>query len=284
MELRSELATAAKTLAESGVDGPRLDAEVLLAHVLDVERTWLLAHPDQILTPQQGHDYAELIRRRAAREPLAYLTASRWFFGLEFQVTPAVLIPRPETEVLVELALAWLSGRPGAARVVDVGAGSGAIAVAIAAHTSPQVHITACDCSAAALAVAQENARRHCPNRIVFLCGDLLAPLAEPVDLILANLPYVAEAERGDLMPEVRDHEPAAALFGGNDGLAVIERLLSQAPAHLRPGGAVMVEIGARQGEAARLLAARFFSAARIAIHPDLAGLDRVLVITQPTP
>jgi release factor glutamine methyltransferase len=276
-------------LAGAGIDGARLDAEVLLAHVLRVERSFLLSHPTLPLSLAQAALYAGLIRRRAAREPLAYLSGRRWFYGLEFLVTSAVLIPRPETELLVEMALAWLAGRPEGATVVDVGTGSGAIAVALAVHTPSRVRILASDSSAAALAVAQENARQHCPGRITFLSGDLLTPLSEPVDLIVANLPYVAEAKRDDLMPEVRDHEPAAALFGGEDGLAVIERLLLQAPAHLRPGGGVMLEIGAGQGEAARLLAGRLlagrhFPAARIAIHPDLAGLDRVLVITPPAP
>ena len=282
--IADEVAAAARMLAGAGIESARLDAEVLLAHVLGRERSFLLTHPDLPLTPNQATDYANLIRRRAARQPLAYLTGRRWFFGLEFLVTPAVLIPRPETELLVEKALDWLAGRTEGATVVDVGPGSGAIAIALAAHTPPQVRLFAVDCSLAALAVAQENARRHCPGRISFLSGDLLTPLAEPADLILANLPYVAAAEGAALMPEVRDHEPAEALFGGANGLAVIERLLAQAPAHLRPGGALFLEIGASQGEAALLLARRHFPAARITLHPDLAGLDRVLVITQPTP
>lgn len=282
MEVGGELAAAAKVLARAGIDGAQLDAEVLLAHVLGVERTFLLTHPDQALTPRQATGYGELIHRRASREPLAYLTGKRWFFGLELVVSPAVLIPRPESELLVEQGLAWLQLRPAGATVVDVGTGSGAIAVSLAAHTAPQVRVFAIDSSPVALAVAQENARRHCPDRLTFLCGDLLAPLTDAADLILANLPYVAEGERSDLMPEVRDYEPDEAIFGGYDGLALIERLLAQAPGHLRLGAAIMLEIGASQGKAALQLARRHFPSATITLHPDLAGLDRILVIANP--
>ncbi len=274
------LAAASIRLAEAGIESPRLDAEVLLAHCLDVDRGYLLAHPTQALTPEQSVRYGELISRRAGREPLAYLTGRRWFYGLDLLVTPAVLIPRPETELLVEMALGWLGlHRPHGAAVVDVGTGSGAIAIALAVHTSPRVLIFASDISEPALAVAQANARRYCPSRITFLSGDLVALPAGPVDLILANLPYVAEAERSALMPEVRDHEPPGALFAGGDGLRLIERLLAQAPDYLQPAGAMFLEIGASQGEAVCALARRHFPLARIAIERDLAGLDRVLVI-----
>lgn len=286
-DVRAALTQAIRVLRTAGVDSPRLDAEILLAHCLDdsgaSDRSYLLAHPDLPLTPTQIARYTQLVQRRVAREPLAYLTGRRWFFGLDLLVTPAVLIPRPETELLVTQALDWLaSSRPEGATIIDVGAGSGAIAIAIAAHTQPTVRIFASDLSPAALAVAQANARRHCPDRITFLSGDLLAPLTEPVDLILANLPYVAEAERSALMPEVRDHEPPAALFGGDDGLRQIERLLAQAPDHLRPHGALLLEIGASQGEAARQIARRHFPPAAIAILPDLAGHDRLLVVQTP--
>lgn len=279
-ELVGCLAAASARLAEAGIESPRLDAEVLLAHCLDVSRGYLLAHPTQALSPQQSVSYGELVRRRAGREPLAYLTGRRWFYGLDLLVTPAVLIPRPETEMLVEMALGWLAlQRPDGAVVVDVGTGSGAIAIALAVHTSPRVQILATDISQQALAVARTNAERHCPGRITFSPGDLLAPPVGPVDLILANLPYVAEAERSALMPEVRDHEPAVALFAGDDGLRLIDRLLAQAPSYLRPAGAIFLEIGANQGKAVCALARRHFPLAHIAVERDLAGLDRVLVI-----
>ncbi len=285
-DVRAALDRATRILRAAGVDSPRLDAEILLAHCLDdvtSDRSHLIAHPDLPLTPAQIARYTKLIQRRAAREPLAYLTGRRWFFGLELLVTPAVLIPRPETELLVEKALAWLaSSHLENTTVIDVGAGSGAIAIAVAVHTQPTVTIFASELSPAALAVAQANACQHCPDRITFLSGGLLTPLAEPVDLILANLPYIAETERPTLMPEVRDHEPDEALFGGDDGLRLIERLLAQAPDHIRPHGALMLEIGASQGETARQMARRHFPPAAITILPDLAGHDRLLVVQTP--
>ena len=215
-----------------------MDAEVLLAHCLQVDRIHLLAHPEQILTPDQLACFRTLAQRRANREPLAYLLGQRWFYALEFDVTPAVLIPRPETELLVEQALNWLDQRQGAAiRVIDVGTGSGAIAVSIAANTASDVQLLASDTSPKSLQVAKQNARKHgVEDRITFLQGDLLDPLPEPIHLILSNPPYIASDVIPTLMPEVRDHEPKAALDGGPDGLRIIERLLAQAPAFLSPG------------------------------------------------
>ncbi|NUQ38718.1 MAG: peptide chain release factor N(5)-glutamine methyltransferase [Caldilineales bacterium] len=281
------LTQTVQRLAAAGVDTPRLDAELLLAHILGRSRAGLLAHPEQILTPGQLARLHDLAARRAARQPLAYLTGSRWFFGREFAVTPAVLIPRPETELLVELALPWLAARgQTGASVVDVGVGSGAIIISLAAAAVGRFDFHACDLSPAALAVAQANAARHgVGDRIHFHQGDLLAPLPGPVDLILANLPYVGEDERESLMPEVREHEPALALFSGPHGLHLIQRLLAQAPAYLRAGGCLLLEIGSGQAAAVAELAGAAFPAAQITCHPDLAGHDRVLHIqTAPTP
>lgn len=267
-------------LAAAGIDEAALEADLLLAACLEVERAFLPAHGEVLLTPEQEQRYRDWVERRARREPLAYITGRRWFYGLELVVTPAVLIPRPETELLVELALAWLERRRMTATVVDVGTGSGAVAVALACHTPPTVPIVATDISAAALAVAQTNAQRHgVADRIAWFQGDLLAPLTMPVDLILANLPYVALAERDRLMPEVRDFEPPEALFAGEDGLSLIGRLLAQAPAHLRPGGGLLLEIGYGQAEAVLALAQASFPAAHLALHPDLAGIPRVLQV-----
>jgi len=192
-----------------------------------------------------------------------------------------VLIPRPETELLVELALNWLSlHQPPGGRVIDVGTGSGAIAVSIAANTTPDVVLLASDVSPESLRIAKQNARQHgVEERIVFLHGDLLAPLPEPVHLILSNPPYIVSDILPTLMPEVRDHEPQMALDGGPDGLRMIERLLAQAPAHLRPGGAIFIEIGYDQGQSASAIARRYFPKATVRVHPDLAGLDRVVEI-----
>ena len=263
-------------------DIPRLEAEVLLADVLDASRAVLIAHPERPLTPAQLDRYQALVRRRAADYPLPYLTGRLEFYGLEFEVTPEVLIPRPETETLVELAL---TRRPRSA--VDVGTGSGCIAVSLAVHL-PEATIYATEISPAALAVARRNAERHgVAERVRLLAGDLLSPCPGPVDLIVSNPPYVSTGERASLPASVRDYEPSLALDGGPDGLDVVRRLLAQAPAVLagplpaegRRGGALLIEIGAGQGEAAATLARTFFPQATVRVFPDLAGRDRALEI-----
>jgi release factor glutamine methyltransferase len=272
------LARAAADLSAI-TDAPLLEAEILLAYALDTSRTTLLAHPDRPLSTAQLTTYRALVLRRAAGYPLPYLAGRVEFYGLEFEVTPEVLIPRPETEMLVDLALVR---RPAA--IVDVGTGSGCIAIALAVRL-PQARLSqatvyATDVSPAALAVARRNAERHSvSDRVHLLSGDLLAPCPAPVDLIVSNPPYVAQDEFASLPVSVRDHEPRLALDGGPDGLAVIRRLLAQAPATLRPSGAILIEIGAGQGEVARRLARARFPKAAIRVHPDLAGRDRVLEV-----
>ncbi|MCO6450863.1 MAG: peptide chain release factor N(5)-glutamine methyltransferase [Caldilineales bacterium] len=274
------LRNAIAALQAAGVDSPRLDAELLLAHALNQSRAFVIAHPDSPLSVEQQTHFGRLLARRITREPLAYITGRRWFFGLEFEVTPAVLTPRPETEMLVEAALDWLGSRPlPSPSLIDVGTGSGAIAISVAANTPTDVRILASDISTGALAVARRNADRLAPGRIHFLHSDLLAALDESVDLILANLPYVAADQAADLMPEVRDHEPAGALFSENRGLAHIERLITQASDHLKPGGALMLEIGYDQGQRVQSLARTTFPQAAINLHHDLAGLDRMVVV-----
>ena len=281
IDIQTTLQQTTAILAAADIDTARLDAELLLAYCLQVDRIHLLARPEQLLAPDQFACFQALVRRRSSREPLAYLIGQRWFYGLEFEITPAVLIPRPETELLVEKALSWLDQHRGEARqVIDVGAGSGAIAVSIAANTTPDVKILASDTSPESLQVAKQNARKHgVENRITFLLGDLLDPLPGPVHLILSNPPYIASDIIPTLMPEVRDYEPKAALDGGADGLRVIERLLAQAPVYLSPGGAIFMEIGYDQGQSASELTHQFFPTAAIHIHQDLAGLDRLVEI-----
>jgi release factor glutamine methyltransferase len=261
---------------------PRLEAEVLLSHVLDTSRAVLSAHPEQVLTRSQLSRYQTLVHRRASDYPLPYLTGRVEFYGLEFEVTPDVLIPRPETETLIDLALAR---RP--TTVVDVGTGSGCIAVALAVHM-PAAIIHAIDISPAALAVAQRNAERHgVAQRVHLLAGDVLSPRPGPVDLIVSNPPYISSDECASLPASVRDYEPRLALDGGPDGLAIIQELLMQAPAVLRgsepgaeqSGSGLLIEIGAGQGEAVSYLARTFFPQAAIVVHPDLAGHDRVLEV-----
>ncbi len=277
--IAQELAAAAQELARAGIDMPELDATLLLAHVLGVDRTWLIAHARQTLTPQQRQAWQTLLNRRQQRQPLAYITGQRWFYDLLLHVTPAVLIPRPETEELVQRALAWLQTHPHA-RVADIGTGSGAIALAVAKHAPAGVTVLGCDISARALDVARANARRlGLTRRLSFRQGDLLSPLPQAVDLLLANLPYVAERERAHLMPEVGIYEPPQALFGGVSGLDLLRRLLQQAPAHMQPGGRILLEMGYNQGSELSRIARRHFPAAAIRIHKDLAGHDRILEI-----
>jgi release factor glutamine methyltransferase len=255
---------------------------VLLGHVLETSRTGVMAHPERSLTSDQVERYETLVRLRASDYPLPYLTGRVEFYGLEFEVTPEVLIPRPETETLVDLALAR---QP--THVVDVGTGSGCIAVSVAVHLD-RATVYGIDISPAALAVARRNVERHgVAGRVRLMVGDILSPRPGPVDLVVSNPPYVPTGEYASLPVSVRDHEPWLALDGGPDGLAVIRRLLAQAPAVLRgpepaegrPGGGLLVEIGADQGKAAGYLARTFFPQAAVRVHPDLAGRDRVLEV-----
>ena len=283
MLLGEALAQTATWLRNEGVESPRLDAELLLTHVLGVNRAAILAHSDQRLTPKQLTRYRELAARRASREPLAYIVGHRDFYDLDFIVDHRVLIPRPETELLVEHALRIAGGivpqMEAPLHIADVGSGSGAIAVTLACHL-PGATVYALDASAGALEVVAENASRHgVADRVHCLLGDLLAPLPLPVHLITANLPYVTSGEWQELAPEIRDHEPRAALDGGPDGLDLIGRLLATAGPHLRPGGALLLEIGASQGGAVTTLAREYFPQARVQVHADYADLNRLLVV-----
>lgn len=264
---------------------PELDAQVLLAHVTGVVRALLLAYPERALTARQAARFAELLARRLADEPVAYLVGHRDFLGLDLLTDARALIPRPETELLVEAALAWarerLDREPGQRLVAgDIGTGSGAIALALAAHEPRVAPIYAVDVSDAALALARENAHRlQLDDRVRFLQGDLLGPLAEPVDLLLANLPYIAPRDAQTLPPDVRRYEPELALYAGDEGLELLRRLFSGAPAHLRPGALVGVEFGYDQRVAVAQLACAAFPQATVHIGADYAGWDRYALI-----
>jgi release factor glutamine methyltransferase len=276
--VRDLLKWTAERFARAGLASPRLDAEVLLAHALRCDRVALYVDLDRPLHDDERAPFRELVRRRLAREPVAYLVGAREFWSRPFRVDGRVLVPRPETETLVEHALALLpEGAP--RRVWDVGTGSGCIAITLKLER-PACEVLASDASAAALAVARENAAALGAD-VAFHEGDLLAALpadAPPVDLIVANLPYVAEADRPALAPEL-GFEPAVALYAADDGLALIARLAREAPARLvRPRGVLLLEIGASQAQAVegRLAAAGF--AGTIATRKDLAGQDRCVV------
>jgi release factor glutamine methyltransferase len=238
---------------DKGLGSPRLDAELLIAHVLKVTRIYLYTHFDQPLTANERDALRALVRRRGRGEPVAYLRGMREFYGRDFAVTPAVLIPRPETEHVIEAALAWVhEAGIVAPRILDVGTGSGALAVTLAAEL-PEAQVTAVDISPDALVVAAANAATLGVESRVQLChSDLLAalPADAQFDLIVANPPYVATAVRDSLARDVRDFEPARALFAGPEGLDVLHRLIPEVGARLRRPGLFLCEMGADQAEA----------------------------------
>jgi release factor glutamine methyltransferase len=253
------------------------DAQTLLAHVIGVERTYLLTYPEQALTPEQRMRFDALLARRAQGEPLPYLLGMWHFYDRQLIVTPAVLIPRPETELLLEAALRHAT--PHAAyNAIDVGTGSGALAVTFAA-LRPHARVFAVDVSAAALQVAQRNAQMH-NSAVRFVQGDLLTPFARHTplfDCIMANLPYIPSADVPAL--PVSQHEPALALDGGDDGLRLIARLIAQSQRLLKRGGCLLLEIQYDQGARVEQLAREHFTAATIHTLQDYAGLDRIVQI-----
>lgn len=253
------------------------DAQALLGAALGVDRAYLLSHPERPLTEDQAEQYRSELNRLEAGEPLAYILRRRAFYDRELIVTPDVLIPRPETELLLEEALAFARRHPGLT-AVDVGTGSGALAVTLAARM-PSARVYATDVSPAALDVAQQNAALHSAN-VTFLPGDLLQPFIEQdmrLDLLMANLPYIASGDLPDL--DVSRYEPRLALDGGADGLDLIRRLLAQAPGLCNPGALALLEIGAEQGAAALALARQAFPQAHADVMRDYAGHDRIIRI-----
>jgi len=276
--IAAALRAAADRLAAARVDTPRLDAEVLLRHVLGLDRAALFVRLHDVLERTDAAAFGYLIERRLTGEPVAYLTGEREFMGLPFIVDSAVLVPRPETELLVEWALGWLATRP-AATVLDVGTGSGAIALGLAAHLFANWRgaIVATDVSAGALAVAAANrARLGLARRVPLVRGDLATWCRGPVDLLLANLPYL-RPDQVAANPDLRA-EPALALVGGADGLVLVRRLVADAPRLLAPGGALGLEIDPSQADAVRALIAASLPDAAIEVRPDLAGLARHVV------
>jgi release factor glutamine methyltransferase len=266
------LAAAVARLAAAGVAEPRADAEVLLAHALGTTRAGLVVAARRPLAPAPAATFAALLARRAAREPLHYLVGEREFWSLPFAVDRRVLVPRPETELLVETALRLA---PGARRVLDVGTGSGVVAAAVA-RERPAARVWAVDREAGALAVARANLARHAPG-VALVRGDLVAAFrAAAFDLVVSNPPYCAAAELAGLEPEVRDHEPRAALVAGRDGLAALRALLADAPRVLEPGGWLVLELGAGQAPAVRAAAAAEGGWVAPETVRDAAGIERV--------
>ena len=270
MTIQTALLQGTKLFEEDSIAVPRLTAEVLLAHALNRERQYLYAHPEEELTEVAWIHYGRYLHQRLQGKPTQYITGRQEFYGREFRVTPDVLIPRPETEHLVEATLARV--RPGD-KVLDVGTGSGAIAISIALETSAQVYAT--DISTAALRIASENARKlHAP--VTFIAADLISCFADATfDLVASNPPYVPKTDHPALQREVRDYEPGVALFGGPSGLEIYERLIPEARRVLRPGGWLLLELGYNSLEPVRRMLGSQWS--EITVQADLAGLPRVL-------
>lgn len=276
MNVAKAHSSGAEILHQAGISGPRREAASLLAFVLEKDPAFLIAHPDHQLSEGEASTFENAIRRRSAHEPFQYITGRQEFWRLEFEVTPDVLIPRPETEILVEAALGILSNieRPS---FCEVGVGSGCIAIAIL-HSVEKATAVGTDVSLAALAVAARNARKHdVASRLELRKGSVFDGIAGPFDLIVSNPPYVPDEQIESLQAEVRDFEPRPALSGGPDGLEIIRRIVLDAPKFLKPGGSLLMEIGFDQSERVRGL---FEPAiwATIDFLPDLQGIPRIIM------
>ena len=281
MTLKQALTRARGILTANNTEDAPLECELLLMHVLGISRVQLYIDLNRKLGSEQEENLWNLVKRRLSGEPTAYITGHREFYGLDFYVNSSVLIPRPESELLVEKSLN-LTQNHAVSAIAEIGTGCGAIAISLALNL-PQVKIYATDVSAPALRVALFNCKKHgVINRICLLQGNMLNPLPEPVDLIIANLPYVKESELSQM--RLASFEPQLALNGGLDGLERIRQLCSQVSSKLRPEGCLLLEIGQRQRQAVITLLHSLFPLARVEVAPDLSGIDRVvsLVLTAP--
>jgi len=278
--LREALRSATQTLHKAGIADSFVEAELLLSHVLGMSTTQLYTEPERSLTSAETEHLWRLVRRRLDHEPTAYILGRCEFYGIDFYIDCHTFIPRPETELLVEKAveLAYRVSHPGRQiTVADVGTGCGAIAISLALAL-PQAKIYATDISVSALQVAEINCQRHgVDSRVEFLQGNLLEPLPQPVDMIVANLPYIKDCEFKDLSPEIIDFEPMTALGGGKDGLDKIQQMLEQMPGKLNYGACFLLEIGQGQGEMATSLISSYFPQASIELISDLGGIPRVV-------
>ena len=261
---------------QKNIESPRLDAEVLLSHILGRERIYLYVHFDEPLEPTELARYREAIKQRVQRVPVAYIIGEKEFMGLTFKVTADTLVPRPDTEILVQAAVERLRARGEAPRFADIGTGSGAICLSVL-HFLPKAQADTVDISPAARAIAEENAAAlEVADRVTFHTGDLLAPLAGSYDAILSNPPFIPDDDIAALAPEVRLKEPHTALAGGKDGLDFYRRLTADAPALLKDGGFLALEVGIHQAAPVAALAVPSFS--RTEILKDYAGIERVVI------
>jgi release factor glutamine methyltransferase len=274
VSLQQALSRARGILAPKNIEDTPLECELLLRHVLGISRTQLYLDLDRALNPEEEEAFRQLLGRRLSGEPAAYITGHREFYGLDFYVDPRVLIPRPESELLVEEALRLAKEHPLSA-IAEVGTGSGAIAVSLALNLA-EARIYATDISAPALEVARLNCQKHgVIDRVCLLHGDMLEPLPEPVDLAVANLPYVRRSELAGMR-----FEPRLALDGGWDGMGKIRRLCRQVGGKLRPGGFLLLEVGQGQGKGVTNLLNTLFPTAKIKLLPDLSGIERVVSLS----
>lgn len=280
--LRGALRQAREALAPRSEEAG-LEAEVLLKELLGIDRVQLYLWLEKELYSEEEERFWNLIRRRSAGEPLAYIVGHKEFFGLDFILTPQVFIPRPETELVVEKALELAENFPPNFSLADVGTGCGAIAISLALNF-PQAQIYAIDISIPALEVARKNCCRFgLESRVRLLQGNLLEPLPQPVHLILANLPYVPERELPRLAEEIQNFEPTYALDGGPEGLSFIKELLAGAKTKLLPGGAIILEIASSQTPKVNQLVEENFPQAELEVAKDLSGLERAVIIQKNT-
>ena len=282
MILREALQSVTQTLRRAGIADASVEAELLLGHILGMSKTQLYIEPERSLTSVETEHLCHLVRRRLDHEPAAYILGHCEFYGIDFCIDCHTFIPRPETELLVEKAveLARRISYPGKRiTIADVGTGCGAIAISLALAL-PQAKIYATDISASALQVAEMNCRRHAvSSQVELLQGNLLEPLSQPVDMIVANLPYIKSCEFKDLSPEVRNFEPTTALAGGEDGLGKIQQILEQMPGKLNYGGCFLLEIGQGQGRMVTSLIKSYFPQASVELISDLSGIERVVKV-----
>jgi release factor glutamine methyltransferase len=279
LSIRDALSWGARVLGQAGIENARLDAEVLLRHALEMERERLYMNTEAPISVGQEAKFQELVLRRSRREPVAYITGHKEFWSLDFVVSPAVLIPRPETELLVGVALQYVGKleERSSFKILDLGAGSGAISVCLAKET-PRAEIVAVDISPIALDVARMNASRHgVSGWIEFLSGDLFTPLRETFDVIVSNPPYIRTSELSTLAAEISNWEPMTALDGGADGIETYRRIIEEGHEYLTPGGAIVLEIGADIASAVAELFARSGRYGPASVYQDYAGKDRVI-------
>jgi release factor glutamine methyltransferase len=277
--LREALRSATQTLSGAGIADAPVEAELLLGHVLKMSKTQMYTEPERNLTSAETERLCHFVWRRLAHEPTAYILGHCEFYGIDFCVDSGTFIPRPETELLVEKAveLAQHFSQTGKRiSIADIGTGCGGIAISLALAL-PQAKVYATDISASALQIAEVNCRRHgVKKQVELLQGNLLEPLPRPVDMLVANLPYIRDCEFGDLSPEVRDYEPTMALAGGEEGLDKIQQMLEQAPGKVSYGAYFLLEIGQGQGQMVTSLIKSYFPSASIELISDMGGIERV--------